>query len=81
MPILLRVDRALQLLAEPMDTCERCGGYAKHQVLVSVHKIRLFFVPINLVGSTIYLDRCTRCSRVNMLPKAQAESVLAHSLT
>ena len=60
------------LVATPSYSCERCGRYARHQVLCERRRLSLFFIPVLTLGRPRYLDECTACGRVRYVSREQA---------
>lgn len=74
MLLLFGLHTTAHLLATPARTCQRCGHHAPHEVLESVRKFTLFFIPVFRVGAARYFDTCTVCGLDTELTKAQAQS-------
>ncbi len=61
--------------------CERCGTYARHQVMRERRRLSLFFVPVLTLGRARYIDECTACGRLRYVSQQQAESAPATAST
>ena len=64
------------LLATLFYVCDVCGNEAAHQLIETVRRFTLFFIPLFPVG-TRYLDTCTYCARTLDVPRDRAEAAVA----
>ena len=63
-----------RLLSHPVRGCPRCGNRSAHEVLETVRRFSLFFVPLFRVGARRYVDVCGVCGLVTELTEDQARS-------
>lgn len=74
MLLVFGIHSTARLLATLVRTCRRCGNHGPHEIVESVRKFSLFFIPVFRVGAARYFETCTVCGLETPLTEAQARS-------
>jgi uncharacterized Zn finger protein len=77
MLLIFGIRAVTDLFATPSYACERCGRYARHEVLRERRRLSLFFIPVLTLGRARYVDECTACGRLRDVSSEQAHATPA----